>query len=174
MHESTQNAHGDIQHMANHHDEDEGNPARTAVAQSLQADGIEGFAQLGTCQAKGIKTEVTEHIAQQASGRVVGFPKTRAEIEQRIAVQVVEEEDSQCRQHAKDNDNPFGDSRIEHANQGETTDNDTANDEQRPAPSPQGIGETMMFRGLPSLDDSSTTPTTSGELKNATQVALKV
>lgn len=52
MHESTQDAHGDIQHMANHHDEDEGNPARTAVAQSLQADGIEASPNLAPAKPR--------------------------------------------------------------------------------------------------------------------------
>ena len=59
MHERTQNAHGDIQRVTNHHDEDEGDPTGTAVAQGLHADGVEGLAELGTRQAQGIQTQVT-------------------------------------------------------------------------------------------------------------------
>ena len=95
MHEGTQHAHGDIEHMADDYDEDERHPAETAIAKGLQANGVEGLAEFGTSQAQGIQTQVTQHVAEQARGRVVGFPQARTEVKQRIAFQVVEEENAQ-------------------------------------------------------------------------------
>ena len=94
MHEGTQHAHGDIEHMADDYDEDERHPAETAIAKGLQANGVEGLAEFGTRQAQGIQTQVTQHVTEQARGCVVGLPQTRAHIEQGVAVQVVEEEDA--------------------------------------------------------------------------------
>ena len=74
MHEGTQDAHRDIQGVAYHHDEDEGNPTSTAIAQSLQTDSIESLAKFGTGQTQGVQTQVTQHVAEQARGGVVGVP----------------------------------------------------------------------------------------------------
>ena len=94
MYESAQDAHGDVEHMANDYNEDEPNPTDTTVAQRLCTNGIKGLTELGTCQAQGIQTQVTQHIAKQTRSRVVSLPQTRAHIEQRIAVQVVQEENT--------------------------------------------------------------------------------
>ena len=66
MYESTQDTHSDVEHMANHHDEDEPHPADTAIAQCLCANGVEGLSQFGTCQTQGVETQVTQHITEQA------------------------------------------------------------------------------------------------------------
>ena len=89
MHESTQDTHGDIQHMSDDYDKYEPHPANTAVTQSLHTDGVEGLAELGSRQTQGIQTQITQHITEQARGRVVGLPQTRTEIKQGIAVQVI-------------------------------------------------------------------------------------
>ena len=135
MHESTQDAHGDVQDVANNDDEDEEDPVDATVAQSLHTDGIEGLTEFGTRQTQGIQTQVTQHVTEQARGRVVGLPQTRAHIEQGIAVQVVEEEDAQSGQTADDDNHPLGHRLVHHTHQGETTYDDTAYNEQGPAPS---------------------------------------
>ena len=143
MHKGAQHAHSDVQSVTYHHYEDEGYPTRTSIAKCLNANGIESLTKFGASQAQSVQTQIAQHIAKQSSCGVVSLPQARADVCQRIAMQVVQEKYSYCRQDAYAYDNPFCQGRVDDTYQSHTANYDTAHYQQGPTPCTEGVEETI-------------------------------
>ena len=72
----------------------EGDPSHTeaTVPNSHRRYVIESLTKHATSKAKGVKTQVTEHISKQPGGCVVSLPEAWSDVFQRVTVNVAEKE----------------------------------------------------------------------------------
>ena len=65
---------------------------------------------------------------------------------------VVEQEYSQRRNHAKHDDDPFGDGRVDDTGEGEASHNDTSHDQQGPSDGAERVQQTVALDGVGGLE----------------------
>ena len=96
MDEGAEGCHRKVEGVANYHNKDEGDPsANAAVAEGHLRQIVEGEAEHAARKAEGVETEVAQDVAEHSGRGIVGLPQSGADIEQGIAVEVVQEEDAQ-------------------------------------------------------------------------------
>ena len=140
--ESAEAAHREVQAVAEEHNHHEGQPLPGRMyAQQHGADLVESAAQHAAGQAKCVEADVTQHIAQDAGCHLVRVPEPGADVQQRVASRLVEDEDAQDGKHADRNDGDLRGGGIQHVRQGQCRDAKAAHDEDDPSPGGNGLLE---------------------------------
>ena len=97
MHECSQAGHREVQHVSENEDYDAEHPVHSGDrdVQYHTAHKVERIAEHTASKPEGIETYVAEHVTEQTGHHIVGVPKSRADIHERIASRGVEREDGQ-------------------------------------------------------------------------------
>ena len=109
-----------------------------------QAQVVERCTQHTTCQAKGIQTDIREHIAQDTSGHIVGIPQTCTYVNQWVTTWSVEDIDSQCRYRTYRYQRPLKHVLWQYG-QAQYSHNQTTYNEQQPTPSSDILLEAKLL-----------------------------
>ena len=138
--------------MAYHDDKHESDPsADTAVSEGHLREVVEREAEHAARKAEGIQTEVTQHVSQNAGRSVIGFPKSCADIQQGIAVEVVQKEDAQSGEDSENYHYYFGESGVDYAHERDHRYHHSAYYEQGPSPGSEAVKEALVAGGVDSI-----------------------
>lgn len=132
MYESAQAAHGYVQRMAEYKDEYAGNPAPPRIALGHHGQGVEHAAKHAAGQTERIDTYVGKYVAQQTGSHAVGVPQAGTDIDERVALQVVQQENAHGNDATYHIEGDGGNVGGDHFQEIESAHADEAHNEQQP------------------------------------------
>ena len=97
MHECTERRHEDIKNVSEEKDEHEWKPSHDAVSAYHLSKVVERLAEHTARKSEGEETDVTEHVTEDTGCHVVGVPKSRTDVKERVLSWSVEDVDSKGR-----------------------------------------------------------------------------